>query len=236
MVLCPFSKCWIQRNPEQFNKLMDISQPLTAFHPAPALFLLHPCLSWSYRVFNSLFFLPSLSQWFTQAIGEKLGQVAFSFLHRYLYSITCLTTRCGGHGEGWRGMHTSYVYLRGPTHMGRNVAGWTQDGTHLGKGSHIQRGSSSHTSWVGSTASNKLSCEFGFFCFVPHPPTHIQTCVCSNRFLVQRGIHDSFVKKFAEAIRTNLRVGNGFEERTTQGPLIDEKAVEKVSSFDFLLK
>ncbi|GAB5571179.1 succinate-semialdehyde dehydrogenase [Prionailurus iriomotensis] len=56
----------------------------------------------------------------------------------------------------------------------------------------------------------------------------ICTCVCSNRFLVQRGIHDSFVKKFAEAIKTNLRVGNGFEERTTQGPLIDEKAVEKV--------
>uniref|UniRef100_A0A8D1RMY9 Succinate-semialdehyde dehydrogenase, mitochondrial n=1 Tax=Sus scrofa TaxID=9823 RepID=A0A8D1RMY9_PIG len=55
-----------------------------------------------------------------------------------------------------------------------------------------------------------------------------QTCVCSNRFLVQRGIHDSFVKKFAEAIKTNLCVGNGFEERTTQGPLINEKAVEKV--------
>lgn len=52
---------------------------------------------------------------------------------------------------------------------------------------------------------------------------------------MQRGIHDSFVKKFAEAMKTNLRVGNGFEERTTQGPLIDEKAVEKVSLFDFLL-
>lgn len=56
MVLCPFSKCWIQRNPEQFNKLMDLNQPLIAFHPAPALLLLHPCLSWSYRVFNSFFF------------------------------------------------------------------------------------------------------------------------------------------------------------------------------------
>ncbi|XP_069880561.1 succinate-semialdehyde dehydrogenase, mitochondrial [Dipodomys merriami] len=55
-----------------------------------------------------------------------------------------------------------------------------------------------------------------------------QTCVCANRFLVQRGIHDSFVKKFAEAMKTNLRVGNGFEEGTTQGPLINEKAVEKV--------
>uniref|UniRef100_A0A2K6SST9 Succinate-semialdehyde dehydrogenase n=1 Tax=Saimiri boliviensis boliviensis TaxID=39432 RepID=A0A2K6SST9_SAIBB len=55
-----------------------------------------------------------------------------------------------------------------------------------------------------------------------------QTCVCSNRFLVQRGIHDAFVKAFAEAIKKNLRVGNGFEEGTTQGPLINEKAVEKV--------
>ncbi|XP_045018617.1 succinate-semialdehyde dehydrogenase, mitochondrial isoform X2 [Bubalus bubalis] len=54
-----------------------------------------------------------------------------------------------------------------------------------------------------------------------------QTCVCSNRFLVQSGIHDSFVKKFAEAIKTNLHVGNGFDERTTQGPLINAKAVEK---------
>lgn len=32
-------------------------------------------------------------------------------------------------------------------------------------------------------------------------------------------------------MKTNLHVGNGFEERTTQGPLINEKAVEKVSSF-----
>ena len=47
---------------------------------------------------------------------------------------------------------------------------------------------------------------------------------------MQRGIHDSFVSKFAEAIKTSLRVGNGFEERTTQGPLINEKAVEKVGS------
>lgn len=55
-----------------------------------------------------------------------------------------------------------------------------------------------------------------------------QTCVCSNRFLVQKGIHDSFVKKFAEAMKKNLHVGNGFEEKTTQGPLINKKAVEKV--------
>uniref|UniRef100_A0A8D0L5R4 Succinate-semialdehyde dehydrogenase n=1 Tax=Sphenodon punctatus TaxID=8508 RepID=A0A8D0L5R4_SPHPU len=55
-----------------------------------------------------------------------------------------------------------------------------------------------------------------------------QTCVCTNRFLVQKGIHDAFVKNFAKAIERELRVGNGFEEGTTQGPLINEKAVEKV--------
>lgn len=63
---------------------------------------------------------------------------------------------------------------------------------------------------------------------VHRPLSSVQTCVCSNRFLVQRGVHDSFVKRFAEAMKTHLRVGNGFEERTTQGPLINEKAVEKV--------
>lgn len=53
--------------------------------------------------------------------------------------------------------------------------------------------------------------------------------MCTNRFLVQKGIHDAFVEKFAQAIKKELRVGNGFEEGTTQGPLINEKAVEKVS-------
>lgn len=57
-----------------------------------------------------------------------------------------------------------------------------------------------------------------------------QTCVCSNRFLVQKGIHDSFVQKFAEAMKGQLRVGNGFEEKTTQGPLINQRAVEKVEA------
>uniref|UniRef100_A0A8C4TYY0 Succinate-semialdehyde dehydrogenase n=1 Tax=Falco tinnunculus TaxID=100819 RepID=A0A8C4TYY0_FALTI len=55
-----------------------------------------------------------------------------------------------------------------------------------------------------------------------------QTCVCTNRFLVQKGIHDQFVEKFAEAIERELHVGSGFDAKTTQGPLINEKAVEKV--------
>ncbi|QCI66205.1 NAD-dependent succinate-semialdehyde dehydrogenase [Phreatobacter stygius] len=54
-----------------------------------------------------------------------------------------------------------------------------------------------------------------------------QTCVCTNRFLVQAGIHDSFVAKLAAASEA-LKVGNGLEPGVQQGPLIDEKAVEKV--------
>ena len=54
-----------------------------------------------------------------------------------------------------------------------------------------------------------------------------QTCVCANRFLVQSGIYDAFTEKFSKAIAA-LKVGNGMEATTTNGPLIDTKAVEKV--------
>ena len=54
-----------------------------------------------------------------------------------------------------------------------------------------------------------------------------QTCVCANRVLVQDGIHDAFAAKMAEAVAA-LKVGNGLEDGTRQGPLIDMRAVEKV--------
>jgi succinate-semialdehyde dehydrogenase/glutarate-semialdehyde dehydrogenase len=54
-----------------------------------------------------------------------------------------------------------------------------------------------------------------------------QTCVCANRILVQAGVYDAFVERFAAATRA-LRVGNGFEDGVEQGPLIDEAAVAKV--------
>lgn len=57
-----------------------------------------------------------------------------------------------------------------------------------------------------------------------------QTCVCSNRFLVQSGIHDSFVEKLGKAMDAELRVGHGSEPTTTQGPLINNRAAEKVES------
>jgi succinate-semialdehyde dehydrogenase/glutarate-semialdehyde dehydrogenase len=54
-----------------------------------------------------------------------------------------------------------------------------------------------------------------------------QTCVCANRILVQDGVYDTFVERFAARVRA-LKVGPGLEEGIQQGPLIDVKAVEKV--------
>lgn len=51
-----------------------------------------------------------------------------------------------------------------------------------------------------------------------------QTCVCTNRFLVQDGIYDAFLEKFAAAVG-RLKVGDGLEEGVSQGPLIDDQAV-----------
>lgn len=55
-----------------------------------------------------------------------------------------------------------------------------------------------------------------------------QTCVCSNRFLVQSGIHDRFVAQLGRAMDAELRVGHGSDPNTTQGPLINVRAAEKV--------
>ncbi|WP_111496853.1 NAD-dependent succinate-semialdehyde dehydrogenase [Marinobacter bohaiensis] len=54
-----------------------------------------------------------------------------------------------------------------------------------------------------------------------------QTCVCTNRILVQDGVHDAFVEKLNAAVR-DLKVGDGFGEGVTIGPLINDKAVSKV--------
>ena len=54
-----------------------------------------------------------------------------------------------------------------------------------------------------------------------------QTCVCTNRFIVQAGVHDAFVEKLVRAANA-LKVGNGLDEGVQQGPLIDETAVAKV--------
>ncbi|WP_426151781.1 NADP-dependent succinate-semialdehyde dehydrogenase [Pseudomonas sp. DC3000-4b1] len=54
-----------------------------------------------------------------------------------------------------------------------------------------------------------------------------QTCVCANRIYVQDGVYDAFAEKLKAAV-AKLKVGNGLEDGTTTGPMIDEKAVAKV--------
>ncbi|MDC8759565.1 NADP-dependent succinate-semialdehyde dehydrogenase [Janthinobacterium fluminis] len=54
-----------------------------------------------------------------------------------------------------------------------------------------------------------------------------QTCVCANRLYVQDGVYEAFAAKLVAAV-AGLKVGNGQEPGVTQGPLIEDKAVEKV--------
>lgn len=56
-----------------------------------------------------------------------------------------------------------------------------------------------------------------------------QTCVCANRLFVQAGVHDAFAEKLVAAVRA-LRVGDGLQGDTDQGPLIDAKALAKVET------
>ncbi len=56
-----------------------------------------------------------------------------------------------------------------------------------------------------------------------------QTCVCTNRFLVQAGIHDAFVEKLVAA-PADLAVGNGLDDGVAIGPLVNTRAVEDVDA------
>ena len=54
-----------------------------------------------------------------------------------------------------------------------------------------------------------------------------QTCVCTNRILVQDSVYEAFAEKLTDAV-SKLNVGDGTEEGVTQGPLINMAAVEKI--------
>jgi len=56
-----------------------------------------------------------------------------------------------------------------------------------------------------------------------------QTCVCANRIYVQAGVYEEIVQRLVKKVDA-MKVGDGFEDGVTQGPLIDEHAVEKVQS------
>jgi succinate-semialdehyde dehydrogenase/glutarate-semialdehyde dehydrogenase len=53
-----------------------------------------------------------------------------------------------------------------------------------------------------------------------------QTCVCANRIYVHKNVYEAFSKKFVTAVKA-LKVGNGLDEGTQIGPLINDKAVLK---------
>jgi succinate-semialdehyde dehydrogenase/glutarate-semialdehyde dehydrogenase len=55
-----------------------------------------------------------------------------------------------------------------------------------------------------------------------------QTCVCANRIYVQSGVYDVFADKLAAAVSA-LKLGDGFGEGVTVGPLINQDAVAKVA-------
>ena len=56
-----------------------------------------------------------------------------------------------------------------------------------------------------------------------------QTCICANRIIVEESVYDEFVKKFTDKVN-QFTLGNGFNEATTIGPLITDKAVNNVHS------
>ncbi|SNT73789.1 NAD-dependent succinate-semialdehyde dehydrogenase [Paracoccus seriniphilus] len=56
-----------------------------------------------------------------------------------------------------------------------------------------------------------------------------QTCVCSNRILVQAGIHDAFVERLAERV-SSMKVGSGMAADSDIGPMINGAAIDKINA------
>lgn len=55
-----------------------------------------------------------------------------------------------------------------------------------------------------------------------------QTCICPNRVYVHESVHEAFVAELTQEMNS-IKVGNGLEEGSTVGPLINKAAVEKVT-------
>jgi succinate-semialdehyde dehydrogenase/glutarate-semialdehyde dehydrogenase len=71
---------------------------------------------------------------------------------------------------------------------------------------------------LGEAVAGAVACKFR---------SSGQTCVCANRIYVQRGIYDAFVKAFAAEVE-KFKVGPGYREGVTHGPLIHNRAIRKV--------
>jgi len=55
-----------------------------------------------------------------------------------------------------------------------------------------------------------------------------QTCVCTNRFYVHESIHDAFIAKLSARVSQEIKLGDGFADGVSQGPLIDDAGLAKV--------
>lgn len=55
-----------------------------------------------------------------------------------------------------------------------------------------------------------------------------QTCVSSNRILVQSGIYDKFLAKLKETVQKEVVLGDGMDAKANQGPMINERQFNRV--------
>ena len=56
-----------------------------------------------------------------------------------------------------------------------------------------------------------------------------QVCICVNRFLIHDSLYDDFIKRFKKAM-DKIKIGNGMDQTTSMGPLINIEAVVKVET------
>ncbi|KOO10423.1 succinate-semialdehyde dehydrogenase, partial [Vibrio xuii] len=56
-----------------------------------------------------------------------------------------------------------------------------------------------------------------------------QTCVCTNRLYIHDAVYDQFVERYTQVVK-ELAIGDGLVEGNEIGPLINQKAVDKVDS------
>jgi aldehyde dehydrogenase (NAD+) len=57
-----------------------------------------------------------------------------------------------------------------------------------------------------------------------------QRCTASSRLVVHTAVYNEFVEKFAARVK-DMRVGNGLDEKTDVGPVINQPAVDKILSY-----
>jgi aldehyde dehydrogenase (NAD+) len=57
-----------------------------------------------------------------------------------------------------------------------------------------------------------------------------QRCTAASRLIVHRSVHDEFVQRLRDRV-AKLVLGDGLEEHTDVGPVINEAAVERIASY-----